>query len=99
MKMEDKTAAYLFGLFFEEMAKHSHLPGIKKSALKLYEESLDYDFNDDDMEADAAMMKLGLAERRGIDYGTIIEYGPTQELINELKPPVTVVPDPLLKCG
>ncbi len=99
--MTDRTAAYLFGTFFEELAKYSDVPGIKESAKKMYEESLEYDFHDDDMEAEAAMFKLGLARYVGDEYDRVTVYGPTnQEQNNELEhPPVAVVPDPLLKCG
>ena len=84
MKMEDKVAAYLFGVFFEEMAKHSHLPGMKESARKVYEDSLDFDIEDSDMDCDAALLKLGLKE----ENNEKLEY-----------PAVEVVPDSLLKCG
>ncbi len=74
--MSDKKAAYLFGTVFEELAKHSDKEGIKESAKKIYEESLEFDFADEAMDCDAALIKLGLARTRGIDYGTTIEYGP-----------------------
>ncbi len=84
MDIADKTAAYLFGMFFEELAKHSHLTSIKESAKKVYEESLDFDIEDSDMDCDAALVKLGLKE------------SPNEKPEH---PAVEVVPDPLLKCG
>ncbi len=75
--MSDKKAAYLFGTVFEELAKHSDKEGIKESAKKIYEESLEFDFADEDMQVDEALIKLDLARVPRIDR-TTIEYGPKE---------------------
>ncbi len=74
--MSDKKAAYLFGVVFEELALFSGVEGVKKSAAKIYVESLEFDFADIDMNADEALAKLDLCRKSNVQDGPPLEYGP-----------------------
>ena len=57
--MSDHTAAEIFGFVFEEMVR-SGCAG--DSAKKLWKKSFEYDFTQDQMCCDKALVKLGLAK-------------------------------------
>lgn len=80
--MADRTSAEIFGTVFEFLSEEP-TPANKKFARRLFDMAQNYDFNDYQMEADEALMALGLA-RRGVDPeypedGETIIYGPTKE--------------------
>jgi len=77
--MADRTSAGIFGLVFKLLAKNP-TEEHKAIALKLWKESQYCDFSDDQMDADAALKKLGLARKRvSKEYpedGPVWHYGP-----------------------
>lgn len=69
--MADRTSAELFSMFFEHLAENPDLRA-KALAVKLWHRTYEYDFNSYQMDCDAALLALDLAER--IDGS--IHYGP-----------------------
>ncbi len=77
--MSDKSAAYLFGTMFVEMAEVANGDSrevVVGLAAKFYKESLEFDFNDADMDADEALTILGLARMKEVNGVITREYGP-----------------------
>ena len=77
--MADRTSAALFGAFFERLAETPDERS-RELATWLWGQSRGYDFNDYQMDADEALVALGLA-RRGVDPeypddGETMLYGP-----------------------
>jgi hypothetical protein len=56
--MSDHQSAYLFGILFKELAKEPL--DRKKLARKLWKMSRNYDFCDDEMDCDKALVALGI---------------------------------------
>jgi hypothetical protein len=79
--MADRSSAYLFGEVFRIVAEYVP-PGDTRDAMarRLWDLTLGYDFTDNQMNADEALLALGLA-RRGVDpdwpdEGEVVLYGP-----------------------
>lgn len=64
--MADRTAAGIFGEFFDLAAGIKQTPEVKRLALLMWCMTGGYDFSPDQMECDEALIKLGLA-KRGVD--------------------------------
>ena len=81
--MADRTSADLFGEVFGILAEHVPAgPERDATALRLWTAQDDYDFSPNQMDADNALMELGLA-RRGVDPdwpndGEVWLYGPSE---------------------
>jgi hypothetical protein len=76
--MADRTAAAIFGMIFEKLAKNPTAEN-KELAKEIFGELGGYDFNEYQMYVDDALITLGLA-RRGLDPdypedGETILYG------------------------
>lgn len=76
--MADRTSAELFGTIFSFLAENP-TPAHKSLAWRLYDLSQRYDFSECQMDADDALVMLGIA-RRGIDpkhpeEGEVMLYG------------------------
>jgi len=76
--MADRTSARLFGDIFNMLAEEP-TEGNKDIAAKMFPKTRDYDFNHYQMDADDALIKLGLA-KMGVDLeypeeGEVIIYG------------------------
>jgi hypothetical protein len=79
--MSDHQGAYEFGMMFRKLAEKP-TDDAKEFAQLLWTLSREHDFSDDEMRADEALAKLGLA-RRGIDpdypkEGEVWLYGPAK---------------------
>lgn len=79
--MSDHSSAYIFGRVFELIAKEVP-PGPRRGriARKFWKMSREFDFSDDEMHADRALVSLRLA-RKGVDPdypedGPTMLYGP-----------------------
>lgn len=59
--MSDHASAELFGFIFNELAKPDCDP--TKLAKKLWKRHFDYDYCDDEMQADKALIKFGFAKK------------------------------------
>lgn len=64
--MSDRTSAYLFARMFKYLARTPDEPEARKFARELMRESREYDFSNDQMGCDNALIKLGVAAK-GID--------------------------------
>ena len=78
--MADRTSAYIFGEIFRDIASMPALPIRSRLAKEYWKMSREYDFSEYQMEADEALLKLGLA-RKGVDPdypedGDVMLYGP-----------------------
>lgn len=77
--MADRTAAEILGEVFGILAKRKDVEEAKAIALQVWPLTQQYDFTEDQMEADAALKKLGLMrevpdpENEG---ESMDEYGP-----------------------
>jgi len=61
--MADRTSAALFGLMFDELAKHCEESWVVDLAQSLWDETWKYDFNQYQMYCDDSLIKLGFASR------------------------------------
>lgn len=61
--MSDRRSAGLIGDIFRYLARGEVADAERKMAKWLYRKAQEYDFSDCQMGADAALVKLGLAER------------------------------------
>lgn len=80
--MADRTSAELFGMFFDELAKlkDERLSAdeyVQRVSRKLYKLTFNYDFNQYQMDADDALVALGLAKK--------MESGETHYLDSAMK--------------
>lgn len=79
--MGDRTSAGIFGDIFIYLASQPKSPERDAFALEVwYQSQGNYDFSNDQMGADKALVELGLA-RRGLDTdypddGEVLLYGP-----------------------
>lgn len=80
--MADRDSAYIFGRVFEMIDALVPESEKREAARKFWKMSREFDFSDDDMHADKALVALGLA-RKGIDPdypddGPTMLYGPVK---------------------
>jgi hypothetical protein len=59
--MADRTSAEIYSNIFTRLAKKKITKGVKAEALEFWNESMGYDFSHCQMDADEALVKLGLA--------------------------------------
>lgn len=64
--MSDRTSPEIFQKIFDLLAKNP-TEDHKEIARKLWPSRLEYDFRDDDLGCDEALIALGLATRRGTE--------------------------------
>ena len=76
--MADRTAAEIFGYFFNTAARMKLTPDVRVLVRKMYWMSKKYDFSPYQMECDEALIQLGLAKMKvDPDYpedGEVVVY-------------------------
>lgn len=75
--MADRTSAEIFGNLFKRLAENPR--DLKDLAAAFWGMAQSYDFSNDQMDANAALIKLGLARRVKVGGEMEMEYGPEGE--------------------